>query len=73
MWLVINIDSLRLDLTLLTKFSAKVLKELDTSLVWPRNFSDHVQLAVCIANVGVSDFFILPLWSIQTSLIWVFF
>ena len=35
-------------------FSASVLRKLETSLAWPRNLSDHVQLAVCIADVGVS-------------------
>ena len=49
-------NSTRVDSTPITSFPAKLLKQLRSSLAWSRNSSDHVQLAVCIANVGVSAF-----------------
>ena len=55
-WLVINIDQIRLVLTPIIPFSASVLRKTDSSLAWPRNFSYQVQLAICIADVGVSAF-----------------
>ena len=37
-------------------FSARVLNENGSSLAWLRNSSDHVQLTLRIADVGVSIF-----------------